>query len=211
MISLLTFELASQKSSVYEDYWLIISIAVIILVVTILILCDQCYQYYLQHRPGRPQVYKPRAESPTRGRNTLRLIWAFPHSVNMDYSDIFYLDLNDPDSLRKELRRYGMAGIIVLPTARGLVLSHGRLLLADDDIETRDVLLPSGNRLYFAVYHEDEFEAMITVGSPLLEALVTPGPIWANPIHIRDFEEIAYTLRRRFRMCRAEKAYKSGS
>ncbi|KAK6531041.1 hypothetical protein TWF281_007868 [Arthrobotrys megalospora] len=45
---------------------------------------------------------------------------------------------------------------------------------------------------------------MITIGSPLLEALVNPGPTWANPKHIREFEEMAWTMHRSFETSRAK-------
>ncbi|KAK6356093.1 hypothetical protein TWF718_000468 [Orbilia javanica] len=94
--------------------------------------------------------------------------------------------------------------VILLPTFDGMILGHGKLLLADDDIKTRDLSWPSVQIFFLAVYPEDAFEAVITIGSPLLEALANPGPTWAKPKHIYEFEEMASTMHRSFKTSRAK-------
>ncbi|EGX49224.1 hypothetical protein AOL_s00078g608 [Orbilia oligospora ATCC 24927] len=198
MISFSDFTSALQKITAHEYGWKYI-VAVATVIATVLISCNWTYLNTGYRGPGCPQIYKPRAESPTRGRDCIHLHWTFPNDGTLDFREKFYFDGNDPDSLRKELGRYGMAGIIVLPTLHGYILGHGKLLLVDDGITTRDLIWPSSARTFFlAVYPEDAFQAMISVGSPLLETLANPGPTWANPKDIRDFEEMVWTMRQSF-------------
>ncbi|KAF3187693.1 hypothetical protein TWF788_001912 [Orbilia oligospora] len=193
MISFSDFISALQKITPQEYSWQYI-VAVAIVIVTVLISCNWTYLNTGYRGPGCPQFYKPQAESPTRGRNYIPLHLAFPHDGTLDYREKFYFNSNDPDSLRKGLGRYGMAGstnvvdanlnaygpVIVLPTLHGFILGHRKLLLVDNGITARDLLWPSARTFFLAVYPEDAFQAMISVGSPLLETLVNPGPTWAN-------------------------------
>ncbi|KAK6500063.1 hypothetical protein TWF481_010421 [Arthrobotrys musiformis] len=202
MISLSDFVSVLPENSVYGDNWHIIAVATF--VVAVLISCYQTYVNCQRRGPGDTQVYKPREESPTRGRNHISLRWGFLLRGTLDYPARFYLDFKDPDSLRKELRRYEMAGIVVLPTLHGMILGHGKLLLADDDIKTLDLHWPGAKTYFLAVYPEHAFRAMITIGSPLLEVLVNPGPTWANPIDAEDFEKMAWAIQRPFQALKAK-------
>ncbi|KAF3288810.1 hypothetical protein TWF970_005864 [Orbilia oligospora] len=223
MISFSDFTSALQKITAHEYGWKYI-VAVATVIATVLISCNWTYLNTGYRGPGCPQIYKPRAESPTRGRDCIHLHWTFPNDGTLDFREKFYFDGNDPDSLRKEwgdmewlevrvydpviffkkigykLQSYDdFVIVIVLPTLHGYILGHGKLLLVDDGITTRDLIWPSSARTFFlAVYPEDAFQAMISVGSPLLETLANPGPTWANPKDICDFEEMVWTMRQSF-------------
>ncbi|KAF3220434.1 hypothetical protein TWF106_006760 [Orbilia oligospora] len=173
MISFSDFISALQKITPQEYGWQYI-VAVAIVIVTVLISCNWTYLNTGYRGPGCPQFYKPQAESPTRGRNYIPLHLAFPHDGVREIWD-GWKHVNVVDA---NVNAYGP--VIVLPTLHGFILGHRKLLLVDNGITARDLLWPSARTFFLAVYPEDAFQAMISVGSPLLETLVNPGPTWAN-------------------------------
>ncbi|KAF3163372.1 hypothetical protein TWF751_010271 [Orbilia oligospora] len=181
MISFSDFISALQKIIAHEYGWQYI-VAVATVIVAVLISCNWTYLNTGYRGPGVPKSINHERKALPAGEIVSTCTGPF---------------------LMMELGRYGMAGIIVLPTLHGFILGHGKLLLVDDSITRRDLLWPSARTFFLAVYPEDAFQAMISVGSPLLETLTNPGPTWANPKDIRDFEEMAWTMRQSFGKSRA--------
>ncbi|KAF3184821.1 hypothetical protein TWF225_005733 [Orbilia oligospora] len=104
--------------------------------------------------------------------------------------DTFYIDYRNPDSLREELSRYDMDGIVVMPVWKGTIFGPGKVLLADDGIETLDLLRVSAHTIFLAVYPKEAFKAVLTTGCPLLKMLVNPGPAWDKPKSMNEFVDM---------------------
>ncbi|KAK6359983.1 hypothetical protein TWF696_001104 [Orbilia brochopaga] len=142
-------------------------------------------------RPGYPTRYKPRRES---GSDIIGLSCAYGTTGDRFFGEHFHLDFNDPQSLKREIKRFGMAGVAVVPrdfltelggtgfprTTQGFAFAGlGELLLADDDIRTSDLF--QRDAYVLAVYPTDVREATFRIDSPALRVLVKPHRIWKKP------------------------------
>ncbi|KAF3226308.1 hypothetical protein TWF106_000803 [Orbilia oligospora] len=128
--------------------------------------------------------------------------WVFPYGYSLNRVSLFYIDYEDPGSLKEELKRYDMAGIVALPVFHGNLFGPGKLLLANDDIETKDLLRVSARVIFLVVYHREASRAILTTESRLLKVLVNPSPIWDKPMSISDFEDMVGTFEKgRNRKC----------
>ncbi|KAF3142680.1 hypothetical protein TWF569_007535 [Orbilia oligospora] len=180
-----------HATSIYEYDWQRVTIATLAILAPI-------YSYWVypeSQNPGsgRPRIYKARATSPTRGQHQVFLSWAFPYGYSLNRVSLFYIDYEDPDSLKEELKRYNMAVIVAIPVFYGTLFGPGKLLLANDDIETKDLRV-SARVIFLVVYHREASRAILTTESRLLEVLVNPGPIWDKPMSIDDFEDMVGTF-----------------
>ncbi|KAJ6263472.1 hypothetical protein Dda_2036 [Drechslerella dactyloides] len=144
--------------------------------------------------PGPPTKYRPQDESPTRPRDYIPMSYTYGGFRVLQWTNRFYVDLNDAGSFFEELRRYGMAGVAILPLGYdGWVTGPGRLFLVEHDAaqELLDIYresneLPrigSARRLAFiAVYPKGVKGAIFTTESPMLRAIVEPHPTWGEEV-----------------------------
>ncbi|TGJ67293.1 hypothetical protein EYR41_008853 [Orbilia oligospora] len=195
MISFSDFISALQKIIAHEYGWQYI-VAVATVIVAVLISCNWTYLNTGYRGPGVPKSINHERKALPAGEIVSTCTGPFlmmpaegVREIWNGWNYVVDANLNGP--------------VIVLPTLHGFILGHGKLLLVDDSITRRDLLWPSARTFFLAVYPEDAFQAMISVGSPLLETLTNPGPTWANPKDIRDFEEMAWTMRQSFGKSRA--------
>ncbi|KAF3250702.1 hypothetical protein TWF192_005141 [Orbilia oligospora] len=189
-----------RASSTYEYDWQRVTIAT--LAILALIYSYWVYPERQNPGPGCPRIYKARAASPTRGQDQVFISWVFPYGYSLNRVSLFYIDYEDPGSLKEELKRYDMAGIVALPVFHGNLFGPGKLLLANDDIETKDLLRVSARVIFLVVYHREASRAILTTESRLLKVLVNPSPIWDKPMSISDFEDMVGTFEKgRNRKC----------
>ncbi|KAK6507126.1 hypothetical protein TWF481_005575 [Arthrobotrys musiformis] len=185
-MAFLTNALAAASQLDYNWY----KIAISTLTVTIFISFYWACCRSPPRRPGCPLVYKAPVppKTPTRPPNLFCLNWTFPYGPEIRRLEKFHVDLKDPGSSRRELKKYDIAGVLIMPYD-GYFHGHGKLLLADDEgTDTRDL---RRSDIGIAVYREDAYEAMLVLGSPLLGVLTNPGPVWEKPMSCDEFEEMA--------------------
>ncbi|KAF3316768.1 hypothetical protein TWF173_001431 [Orbilia oligospora] len=194
-----------HAASIYEYDWQRVTIAT--LAILALIYSYWVYPESQNPGPGCPRIYEERAASPTRGQHQVFLSWVFPDGYSLNRVSLFYIDYEDPGSLKEELKRYDMAGILAIPVFHGTLFGPGKLLLANDDIETKDLLRVSTRVIFLVVYHREASEAILTTESRLLKVLVNPGPIWDKPMSINDFEDMVGT----FEKGRIQKCVEAGT
>ncbi|KAF3271343.1 hypothetical protein TWF217_005741 [Orbilia oligospora] len=77
-----------------------------------------------------------------------------------------------------------------MPVWKGTIFGPGKVLLADDGIETLDLLRVSAHTIFLAVYPKEAFKAVLTTGCPLLKMLVNPGPAWDKPKSMNEFVDM---------------------
>ncbi|KAF3267100.1 hypothetical protein TWF128_010055 [Orbilia oligospora] len=161
-----------HATSIYEYDWQRVTIATLAILAPI-------YSYWVypeSQNPGsgRPRIYKARAASPTRGQHQVFLSWAFPYGYSLNRVSLFYIDYEDPDGLKEESKRdrTHTAAVVAIPVFYGTLFGPGKLLLANDDIETKDLLRVSARVIFLVIYHREASRAILTTESRLLEVLL---------------------------------------
>ncbi|KAF3923826.1 hypothetical protein ABW21_db0203350 [Orbilia brochopaga] len=142
--------------------------------------------------PGPPTLYRPPAKGPTRPPHYIPMSYTYGGSRIFSLTQPFYVDLDDAASLFEELRRYGMAGVAIVPVEYDAwITGLGRLYLVEHDSaqELLDVYdecnkVPRNGfhrRLGFiAVYPKGVKGAIFTTESPMLRAIVERHPTWGD-------------------------------
>ncbi|KAK6502447.1 hypothetical protein TWF506_003029 [Arthrobotrys conoides] len=80
--------------------------------------------------------------------------------------------------------------VVVLLVWKGAIFGPGKVLLANDGIETLGLLRVSAHTIFLAIYPKEAFRAVLTRGSPLLELSVNPGPAWDKPKRMNEFVDM---------------------